>query len=155
MKDIILVGFTGYGSFYADFLLKNPYDMEYNFKAVVDPFLPSEDKALLDEKGIACFETLDEFYKTDKCDLTIISAPIQFHKEMCETALKNGSTVLCEKPTTARLSDLYEMHGYEEKYKKDIFIGFQWSFARPILMLKRDLISGKYGKALSAKAIVL
>ena len=47
------------------------------------------------------------------------------------------------------------MHEYEVRYEKDIFIGFQWSFADPILDLKRDLLCGVYGRALSGKAIVL
>ena len=150
-----MVGFSGYGSFYADFLLGNPYDMRYAFKAVVDTFLSPDSKALLDEKGIPYFENLTDFYRDNTCDLVIISSPMQFHKNQCEIAVKNGSVVLCEKPTTARLSDLYEMHEYEKEYDKDIFIGFQWSFARPILALKNDIIAGKFGKVLSAKALVL
>ena len=153
--DIVLAGFSGYGSFYTDFLFENPYNMEYNFAGVADPFLSDDCKTLLNEKNIPFYDSLEEFYAAGSADLAIISAPIHFHKDLCETALKNGSTVLCEKPTTARLSELYEMHEFEKKYGKDIFIGFQWSFATPILKLKKDLISGKFGKILSAKAIVL
>ena len=153
--DIVLVGFSGYGEFYTDFLFQNPYDLDYNFKAVADPFLSDEDKSTLQKKNILYFSDLEEFFENHKADLTIIAAPIHLHKSLCETAVRNGSTVLCEKPTTARISDLYEMHDYEAKYKKDIFIGFQWSFATPILGLKKDLIAGKFGEILSCKAIVL
>jgi len=153
--DVALAGFNGYGKFYADYLIQNPHRLEYTFRAVIDPFLRAEDKAALDGLRIPYFDGLDAFYEAGTADLVIISAPIHLHKPMCETALRNGSTVLCEKPTAARLCELLEMHAYETRYQKDIFIGFQWSFADPILELKRDLLRGAYGRALSGKALVL
>jgi len=153
--DIILVGWGGYGQFYADCLLQNPHGLAYRFRAVIDPYLSGGDKTALDGLRIPYYDDLDAFYREGTAELAIISAPIHLHKPMCETATRNGSTVLCEKPATARLCELLEMHDYETRYKKDIFIGFQWSFADPILKLKRDLLRGAYGRALSGKAIVL
>ena len=153
--DVILAGFNGYGKFYADYLIQNPHRLEYTFRAVIDPFLREEDRAALTALHIPYFDDLDAFYENGTAGLAIISAPIHLHKPMCETAVRNGSTVLCEKPAAARLCELLEMHGYETCYKKDIFIGFQWSFADPILKLKRDLLRGAYGRVLSGKSIVL
>lgn len=153
--DVILAGFNGYGKFYADTLIQNPHRLEYTFRAVIDPFLREEDKAALAGLHIPCFDGLDAFYGDGSAALAIISAPIHLHRPMCETAVRNGSAVLCEKPAAARLSELLEMHEYETRYQKDIFIGFQWSFADPVLQLKRDLLRGAYGRVLSGKAIVL
>jgi len=153
--DIVLAGYNGYGQFYADFLLNNPYRLRYNFRAVADPYLSDEDKIKLARLKIERFDDLDAFYRHNNADMAIIAAPIHFHKPLCEIAAKNGNTVLCEKPATARLCDLLEMHGYEQKYGKDIFIGFQWSFCEPILRLKQDLMNGEFGKIISAKSIVL
>jgi len=153
--DVILAGFNGYGKFYADYLIQNPHRLEYTFRAVIDPFLREEDRAALTVLHIPYFDDLDAFYENGTADLAIISAPIHLHKPMCETAVQNGSIVLCEKPAAARLCDLLEMHEYETRHQKDIFIGFQWSFADPILELKRDLLRGAYGRVLSGKAIVL
>jgi len=153
--DVILAGFNGYGKFYADTLIQNPHRLDYAFRAVIDPFLSEEGKAALTALHVPYFDTLDAFYETGTAELAIISAPIHLHKPMCETAARNGSAVLCEKPAAARLCELLEMHEYETRYQKDIFIGFQWSFADPILKLKRDLLRGEYGRVLSGKAIVL
>jgi len=153
--NVILAGWGGYGQFYADVLIRNPHGLEYSFRAVIDPFLREEDKVALDGLNIPYFDDLDAFYAEGTAELVIISAPIHLHRPMCETATRNGSTVLCEKPAAARLCELLEMREYETRYKKNIFIGFQWSFADPILELKRDLLRGVYGRALSGKAIVL
>jgi len=153
--DVILAGFNGYGKFYADYLMQNPHGLNYNFRAVIDPYLREEDKATLSGLGIPYFDDLEAFYETGRAELAIIAAPIHLHKPMCETAARNGSTILCEKPAAARLCELLEMHEYETRWQRDIFIGFQWSFADPVLELKRDLLRGAYGRALSAKAIVL
>ncbi|MCL2508680.1 MAG: Gfo/Idh/MocA family oxidoreductase [Oscillospiraceae bacterium] len=155
MINVVLAGWGGYGKFYADYLIQNPHRLDYTFRAVADPFLREEDKAALAVLNIPYFDSLEAFYKTGTAELAIISAPIHLHKPMCETAVKNGSAVLCEKPAAARLCELLEMHEYETRYQKDIFIGFQWSFADPILNLKRDLLRGAYGRVLSGKAIVL
>jgi len=153
--DVVLVGWGGYGKFYADALIQNPHRLDYTFRAVIDPFLREEDKAALAGLYIPYYDSLDDFYAAGTAELVIISAPIHLHRPMCETAMRNGSTVLCEKPAAARLCELLEMHEYEAYYQKDIFIGFQWSFADPILELKRDLLRGAYGRVLSGKAIVL
>lgn len=141
---------------YGDFLVENLFDMEFDFVGVVDPFISgSFYEKRLKEMAVPVYETLEAFYKVQPADLMIISTPIHLHKAQCELAVKNGSYVLCEKPTAALLSDVMDMIESAKKYEREIFIGFQLSFADPIIRLKQDILSGKFGKPVFAKTIIL
>ena len=59
--------------------------------------------------NIPVYRTLEEFYKTDYADLTIICAPIHLHTQMVMTALGHSSNVLCEKPLCANADETIKM----------------------------------------------
>lgn len=154
--SVALAGIGGYGRIYAEFLLKNPYRREFDFTGVVDPYAENSGYVpALKERGIPVYSDMEAFYRERSADLMIVSTPIPFHREHSEIALKHGSTVLCEKPTAATLADALTMKELSRKYGRDIFIGFQLSFSRPILRLKQDILSGRFGKPLYAKTLAL
>jgi predicted dehydrogenase len=153
---IVLVGIGGYGKLYAEELLEHLDEGAYEIKGVVDPYPENCDKySTIVELGIPVFKRLDDFYGSTSADLAILSTPIQFHCENTCTALANGSHVLCEKPAAATIQEVIQMIRYRDQAGKLVGIGYQWSYNDAILNLKRDILSGKFGRPLRMKSIVL
>ena len=153
---IALVGMGGYGNCYLEFFL-GKYKLEgVTFVAGIDPD-PVNCNYLEDMKsaGIPIFSNLEKFYKEMSADLVIISTPIHLHESMTCQALANGSYVLCEKPLAATVEDAQSMLAAEKASSQQVAIGYQWSYSPPIIQLKKDILSGKFGKAKRFKTISL
>lgn len=151
-----LTGIGGYAAYYMEFLLHNPFNKDFEFVAVVDPFAKnSKYYQELVDRQIPIYDAQKEFYENHQVDLMMISTPIQFHREHTEYAIQHGSHVLCEKPTAALLSDVESMVKVSDEYGKEVFIGFQLPFADPILKLKNDLLNNAYGEVIGAKSLTL
>ncbi len=152
---IALIGIGGYGHLYLDKLLDMKNE-NVELIALAEPF-PESCKRLdeIKEKNIPIYESCDELFRHEKADLTVISTPIMFHTENIITALENDSNVLCEKPICADEKDIENIKNAQKKSGKFVRIGYQWSYSDAILTLKKDILSGIYGKCLSAKTIVL
>ncbi|MBE6612075.1 MAG: Gfo/Idh/MocA family oxidoreductase [Ruminococcaceae bacterium] len=153
---VMLAGIGGYGATYLDPMLKKADNGEISIEGLVDPF-PQACKYLdqINERGIKIYASLEEFYAEKSCDLAIISTPIQFHTKQTLTALSHGSNVLCEKPMTGDLRDVEALIEAREKAGKFIMIGYQWSHSKAILDMKRDVLSGIYGKPTFFKTLIL
>lgn len=156
MLSVLLVGIGGYGNIYADGLLNEYAEKRLTIAGVVDPF-PEGCRRLeeIRELKIPFFKSLDEFYRSNRADLAIISSPIHFHCEQSCLALSMGSNVLCEKPVAASLSEAKLMLRARDKSDKFLAIGFQWSYSNAVLELKRDILKGRFGKPKRLKTIVL
>lgn len=151
--DTILVGAAGYGEIYLQNLLQNQC---INLKAIIDIF-PEKSKFYneLIKRNIPIYSNLEDFFTKNYCDLTIIATPIHLHTDQAIIAMENGSNVLCEKPLCADIHDVDKLLSVEKTTGKFMAVGFNWSFTKPILDLKTDLISGKFGKIKRAKSITL
>ena len=82
----------------------------------------------------------------------ILACPIPYHAEQSLCAVAHGSHVLCEKPTAALPADAQRMADAQSRRGREIFVGFQLSFTGPILALKRDILSGRYGRVAEARS---
>lgn len=152
---IVLIGIRGYAKVFMDALFENKPNEDFEFTGFIYPRsrkspIPQE----LIDNNIRQYDSLEEFYENDTADLVIISSPIQLHVSQTITALENGSNVLCEKPIAATIQDAIKMKEVSERTGRFVAVGFQWSFCEPILSLKRDILSGMYGKPLKCKTIV-
>lgn len=151
---ILLVGTGGYAVNYVNSLLSCK-DSDIIWEGIVDPYYSAcPKKAEIDELNIPVYNTMDEFYKDHSADLAVISTPPYLHCEQSVCALSHGSNVLCEKPIAPTVAEGEKMLEAEEKYGKFIAIGYQWSFAKTILELKKDILSGLFGKPISLKTSV-
>ena len=151
--SILLVGIGGYGEIYLNNLLRND---RIKLSGVVDP--RPENSIYYKEikqKNIPIFNSMMDFYSENRCDLAIISTPIQLHTEQTIYALKNGSNVLCEKPLSSNIKDIQKIIQIRNRQNKFVAVGFNWSFTNPIQQLKKDMMSGKFGKVRRLKSIVL
>lgn len=151
---ILLVGAGGYGTNYANTLLKIT-DPSIIWEGVVDNRFSASAKAEeIKAAGIPVYTTMEEFYRKHTADLAIICTPPFLHREHSICALSHGSYVLCEKPAATTLADAEAMLEAEKRYGKWIAVGYQWSYEKEMQELKKDIMSGALGRPLEFKAVV-
>lgn len=156
MKEIsiLLVGIGGYGENYVQILLNNTDGIK--FAGAVDPFPERCSRfSEIKEKGIPVYSTLDEFYEKHSADMAVISTPIHLHVEQTIFCLSKGSNVLCEKPLCAVYQDSVKMLEAEKEYGRFVAIAYQLSFSDSIQELKKDIMSGAFGKAVRLKSFLI
>ena len=148
---IVCVGIGGYASVYWKSLFADTGD-DFEIVGAVDPY-PEGAQFYEDIKarGIALYPSMEEFYKNDSADLAIITTPIHLHTRQILCAMENGSNVLCEKPLSGVSTDAKIIEDRAKELGKFVMIGYQWSYAPPILALKEDVLSGKLGAPISLK----
>ena len=153
---VVLVGIGGYGELYLSALLDEPQGSRCRIVGAVDP-QPTSSSRLGDlaSLGVPIHATLDEFYADHDADLAVISSPIQLHAEQTCGALAHGSHVLVEKPAAAVNADIDRMIEARDRAKRLVAVGFQWSFSRSILQLKRDIMAGRFGMPRCGRCLTL
>ncbi|MDF2963076.1 MAG: dehydrogenase [Paenibacillus sp.] len=154
--SILLVGIGGYGNRYVEEVLKFPDGGKISVAGVVE-VNPASCSYLqeLKDRGIPFYTDMESFYAVSHADLAIISTPIQFHCQHVCTALAHGSNVLCEKPLAATVQDAQKMMEARNRSGKFVAVGYNLSFNDQIQELKRDILSGMYGKPKRMKSIIL
>lgn len=151
----VLAGIGGYGELYLNRLFKMSDEGKVEVVGLVDPFPSAKHKDEINKRGWKIYPTLTEFYKENDADLALIATPIAFHTRMITEALEHGSNVLCEKPLTGDASDIDALIKARDKSGKFVMVGYQWSYSDAILNMKRDVMSGLYGKPQFLKTLVL
>ena len=153
--NIALAGLGGFGHIYVNGLLAET-TRPVKFVAGIDP-APERCNRLADlqAKGIPIYSSLDAFFAKGKCDLIILSSPLQLHCEQVCQALAHGCHVLCEKPLGASPEQAKQMIQARDKSGKQVAIGYQWSYAPAITRLKQDILAGRLGRPLRMRCIVL
>ena len=153
--SVVLAGISGYGQGYLIDLLSR-HGRDIHLAGLVDPYAdnsPYRDQ--IAEKGITIFDSLEAFYAQHTADLAVLSSPIAAHAPQTILALERGSNVLCEKPVAATVQDAQAMIAARNKTDRFVAVGYQWSFAEPILSLKRDILRGDFGKPVRLKCYAL
>ncbi|PLV57313.1 Gfo/Idh/MocA family protein [Thermotoga sp. SG1] len=158
MKEVsvVLVGIGGYGNKYVEHILKEGRERGVQIAGAVDPS-PQNCRFYeeLRSLNVPIYDSLEEFYSHHTVDLAIVSSPIHYHCEQTCLAVKNGSHVLCEKPAAATVKEVKRMIECRDRYKKIVAIGYQWSYNPAVLRLKKDILSGRFGRPVLFKTIVL
>ena len=153
---VMQVGIGGYGMSYLKPILDEWDNDKYELVGIVDPI--ADKCPLIDavkEKNIPVYDSIEAFYEKQSADLVVIAAPIGYHCRYTCYALEHGSNVLCEKPVSATIQEARLMRETELKTGKFVAIGFQWSFAEPMIAAKNDSMAGLFGKPLKFKVNVL
>jgi predicted dehydrogenase len=153
---VVLVGIGGYGEVYLSALLDEPQGARCRIVGAVDPH-PENCARLteLEARGVPLHPSLEQFYRTGSADLAVISSPIHLHSEHVRRALAGGSHVLVEKPAAAVTADVDAMIEGRDRAGRFVAVGFQWSFARSILDLKKDILAGRFGAPLGGRSLTL
>jgi predicted dehydrogenase len=154
--SVVLVGIGGMGAVYLQALLENAGRVSFNLVGTVDPNperCPHLDQLLV--LKIPVFKSLGDFYANQEADLAIVSSPIHFHCDQTCLALEHGSRVLCEKPPAATVQEVRRMIEAQDKAKKQVAVGYQWSFSEAIQKLKNDVIEGALGRPRRLRCLYL
>jgi len=147
VKSVALVGIGGYGNAYVKELLDRQLAGGIKFVAAVDP-APQRCEHLSEirDRGIPLFASLEDFSRRGRADLVILATPIQLHCEQACLAMDLGSHVLCEKPLGAHPEQIRRMVEARDRNRRQLAIGYQWSFSPEIQQLKRDISAGRFGR---------
>lgn len=153
---ILLAGVGGYGNIYVSLLAKGFGENEGAVLAgIADPFAETAPGyEWLRKQGVPFFNTPAEFFREHQADLTVISTPTPLHSPYSIAAMENGSHVLCEKPLTPTVQELDALEERRRQLGKQLGAGFQWSFCETMTHLKRDILSGVYGKPRMMKTFI-
>ncbi|MBZ5496377.1 MAG: Gfo/Idh/MocA family oxidoreductase [Acidobacteriia bacterium] len=144
---VLMVAIGGYGFHYLKTLLDELPPSRCRLAGVVDPMA---ERSLLwpvvSHFGIPACSSIDEFYEEGHhADLAVISSPIHWHVPQSLVALSRGSSVLCDKPLGATIQEARELVEGRDHSGRWVMIGYQWSYSRAILALKRDILAGLFG----------
>ncbi len=158
MADVIrvaLVGIGGYGQAYVECFLHDVVQAGAELVGAVDPFARKsayyED---LKSRRVQGFDDLDGLLAEQPVDLVVLSSPIQWHMPQTCLALEHGVAVLCEKPAAGTIQDVRRMIAAEAKAGRPVGVGYQWSYSETIQHLKRDIMSGVFGRPKRLRTMV-
>jgi len=154
---VALAGIAGYGDEYLASLLNDPRATGTQLVGVVDT-APQRCRRLeqLRRRDVPIHSSMENlFASAGPVDLMMIATPIHLHARHTCFALKHGANVLCEKPLAATIEDAVRMAECERAAGpgKFVAIGYQWSFSDAVQALKRDILSGEFGRAIRLKTI--
>lgn len=151
---VVTVGASGYATTYVHPLLDDMHKGIYTYSGVVARDIektPFCDR--IREENITVCKSLKEYFeKGNKADLVVIATPTHIHKQDTLIAIENGANVLCEKPVAPTYADALEMIEASEKSGKFVGICYQWSYSKASRDFKKDILSGKFGKAIELKS---
>ncbi len=109
--------------------------------------------APLAARGVKCFGDVAEMLAAARPDAVSVAVGIGAHRAVAAAALKAGAAVLCEKPAAPTVADADAMIAARDAAHLPAFIAFQVIFTKEVREIKELILSGRYGKLLSAKAV--
>ena len=152
---IALAGISGYGDKYLS-MLENY--VPNGLKQLVGVIDPKGDQSYhlpwIRKSGIKIYDTVTEFYNHEHADLMILSSPVSFHYEQTLESIRHNSYVLCEKPLVPTLQEAIDLDRETGKQSERIGVGFQWSYAQCMQVLKKRIQAGDFGAPKYLKAMV-
>jgi predicted dehydrogenase len=152
---VALAGISGYGDLYLEALMHDPRAAGIDIVGVVDP-MPQRCRRLVDlkDRGIPLHSSLPNLFARSHVDLMMIVTPIHLHAPQTCLALKQGASVMCEKPLAGTMADAMRMVEAQRVSKGFAAIGYQWSFSAAVQALKRDIMAGAFGRPKRMKTLV-
>jgi predicted dehydrogenase len=155
--SLVLVGVGGMGRSYLQALFNEFSPEDVRISAIIEPNLRNSGVSNeLEKRSIPLFAHLHPFYESGRsADLVVICSPIHHHVPQACEALENGSYVLCEKPIGATIQEAQHLIGTRDVASRWVMIGYQWSYSKAIQALKKDVISGRFGKPIRLKTLCL
>lgn len=153
MVRVLLLGVCGYGSNYIKEISERDIPgvrIEGICEVVPDV---ADLYPIIREQNIPIYKSPEEFYREHQADLAVVSTPIHLHYQQIVTCLQNGSNVLTEKPVCTSVQGARKLEELERQTGKFISVGYQLNYSRDVLALKQDILSGKFGKPVSMKAL--
>lgn len=153
MVRVLLLGVCGYGSNYIKEISERDIP-GVRIEGICEVVPNVADLyPIIREQNIPIYKSPEEFYREHQADLAVVSTPIHLHYQQIVTCLQNGSNVLTEKPVCTSVQGARKLEELERQTGKFISVGYQLNYSRDVLALKQDILSGKFGKPVSMKAL--
>ena len=149
---VALVGVGGYGKVHYDYLKALADAGKIDFSAaVVRPASIEKRRRTVDElfaMGARIFPDEDALLGAMGGRLNLVCLPvgIEAHRPMTCKFLAAGVNVLLEKPAAGCVADVEAMIEAEKRSKGFVAVGFHNMYGRDIHAVKREILSGRYGK---------
>ncbi|MBM3294379.1 MAG: Gfo/Idh/MocA family oxidoreductase [Candidatus Aminicenantes bacterium] len=154
--SVVLSGIGGMGEVYLEALFGEIERGRVRLAGAVDPHPQRSSKfGRLKELGIPVFPDLEGFFSLGAADLAVISSPHQHHARQTVLSLSRGCHVLCEKPAAATVQEVRSMIEAERRTGRWVAVGYQWSFNPAFQELKRDILSGRFGRPRRVRLLYL
>ncbi len=147
---VALIGVSGYGQVHFEQLRKlaDQGILDLSAVVVINPDQVQKQLEILARYGSRIYASTEEMYRdlSGKLDLVCIPTGIAFHEPMTVEALRNGASVLVEKPAAGSVADIEKMQEAERKSGGHfVAVGFQHIYARELQFIKRYLLTGRLG----------
>ena len=153
MVRVLLLGVCGYGSNYIKEISERDIP-GVRIEGICEVVPNVADLyPIIREQNIPIYKSPEEFYREHQADLAVVSTPFHLHYQQIVTCLQNGSNVLTEKPVCTSVQGARKLEELERQTGKFISVGYQLNYSRDVLALKQDILSGKFGKPVSMKAL--
>ena len=153
MVRVLLLGVCGYGSNYIKEISERDIP-GVRIEGICEVVPNVADLyPIIREQNIPIYKSPEEFYREHQADLAVVSTPIHLHYQQIVTCLQNGSNVLTEKPVCTSVQGARKLEELERQTGNFISVGSQLNYSRDVLALKQDILSGKFGKPVSMKAL--
>ncbi|MCL2572540.1 MAG: Gfo/Idh/MocA family oxidoreductase [Defluviitaleaceae bacterium] len=148
----LLVGAGGYGVNYVEYFLGGEFDGELELVGIADPYASASPCYDRFNGIVPVFDSMEDFFAAHSADFTIVCTPIHLHYGHCKTALENNSHVICEKPFVPSMDAMESLEALRED--KVLAVGFQWCYSEVMQDLKKRIIAGEFGTALSMRSYI-
>jgi predicted dehydrogenase len=151
-----LAGLGGYAGYMCDRIFDDAKSDSPSVELVAacDPALDRFGARVRDltARGVKTVHTFEQLLACD-IEAVWLPLPIDLHRPFTEAALAAGKAVMCEKPAAGCVDDVDTMIAARDRARKPVIIGFQDIYQPAVATLKQRLVSGEFGKALSATVI--
>ncbi|TVR45663.1 MAG: gfo/Idh/MocA family oxidoreductase [Puniceicoccaceae bacterium] len=156
---LALIGVTGYGSVYWQFVRKAVREGRISLAAAV-VINPDEAKTALREMqdfGTRVYPEYGDMMDKEagRIDLCLIPTGIQWHARMTVAALRAGMNVLVEKPLAGSLAEVGRIRDAERSFGRWVAVGFQDMYRAETHWLKQALCSGVIGRVRRVRMVGL
>lgn len=147
---VAIIGISGYGLVHFEHIRKlaDQGKVELAAVVVINPDQVQKQLEILKNYNTKIYASTQEMYAdfSGKLDLVCIPTGIAFHEPMTIEALRNGASVLVEKPAAGSVADIEKMQKAEKEAEgKFVAVGFQHTYARELQFIKRYLLTGRLG----------
>ncbi|MBS1369027.1 MAG: Gfo/Idh/MocA family oxidoreductase [Lentisphaeria bacterium] len=150
--ETALVGVSGYGKVHYQYLKALAEAGRINFAAaVIRPASMAENAAVAEElrrAGAEIYPSDDALLAARRNTLDLVCLPvgIEAHRPMACKFLASGINVLLEKPAAGCVRDVRAIIEAEKRSGKFVAVGFHNMYGRDIHAIKREILSGNYGR---------
>ncbi len=148
---LAVIGCSGYSEMQIKRILAAPESATLVAVTAVDLNCPIAQQCC--ELGISVFGTVDELINYGQFEAVVNPTPIHLHARFSMQCIAAGFPVFMEKPPTATVQELDRLSAAAHAAGLPVAVCFNQLYTPVVQQLKRDLLSGRYGKVLRVKGI--